>query len=96
MYKDSFLNILVVGNGSREHAIAWKLSQSSLVENIYVAPGNPGTAQIATNLSLEQFLELKDYAKQNGFFTMCTAFDEPSVDRILEMAKSGNGASSNP
>ena len=38
-----------------------------------------------TNLSLEQFLELKDYAKQNGFFTMCTAFDEPSVDRILEM-----------
>ena len=38
-----------------------------------------------TNLSLEQFLELKDYAKHNGFFTMCTAFDEPSVDRILEM-----------
>jgi sialic acid synthase SpsE/D-lyxose ketol-isomerase len=38
-----------------------------------------------TNLSLEQFLELKDYAKQNGFFTMCTAFDEPSVDRILEI-----------
>ena len=38
-----------------------------------------------TNLSLEQFLELKDYAKQNGFFTMCTAFDEPSIDRILEM-----------
>tara|TARA_Y100000588_G_scaffold393194_1_gene507971 strand:+ start:4252 stop:5517 length:1266 start_codon:yes stop_codon:yes gene_type:complete len=48
------LNILVVGNGSREHAIAWKLSQSSLVENVYVAPGNAGTAQIATNLSLEQ------------------------------------------
>ena len=43
-----------MGNGSREHAIAWKLSQSSLVENIYVAPGNAGTAQIATNLSLEQ------------------------------------------
>ena len=64
MYKDSFLNILVVGNGSREHAIAWKLSQSSLVENIYVAPGNPGTAQIATNLSLEQnnFEALSDAA----------------------------------
>ena len=48
------MNILVVGNGSREHAIAWKLSQSSLVKNIYIAPGNAGTSQIGINLSLEQ------------------------------------------
>ena len=37
------LNILVVGNGGREHAFAWKLSQSPLVTAVYVAPGNGGT-----------------------------------------------------
>lgn len=44
------LRILVVGGGGREHAIAWKLAQSELVDALYCAPGNPGTAAIATNL----------------------------------------------
>ena len=38
------MNVLVVGNGGREHALAWKLKQSSLVERVFVAPGNAGTA----------------------------------------------------
>ncbi|GHV16469.1 hypothetical protein FACS189493_2360 [Spirochaetia bacterium] len=38
------MNILVIGSGGREHAIAWKLAQSSKVEKVYVAPGNGGTA----------------------------------------------------
>lgn len=44
--------VLVIGSGGREHALAWKLSQSPQVEEIYVAPGNGGTAQIATNVPL--------------------------------------------
>ncbi|MAZ40428.1 MAG: phosphoribosylamine--glycine ligase [Legionellales bacterium] len=39
------MNILIIGQGGREHALAWKISQSPEVENIYIAPGNPGTAQ---------------------------------------------------
>ncbi len=44
--------MLVVGNGAREHAIAWKLRQSPLVDALYVAPGNAGTAAIATNIDV--------------------------------------------
>jgi len=44
------MKILVVGGGGREHALAWKLSQSPLVEQLYCAPGNAGTAAVATNV----------------------------------------------
>jgi len=47
------LKILVVGGGAREHTLAWKLAQSPKVKEIYAAPGNAGTAQIAANLNLK-------------------------------------------
>jgi phosphoribosylamine--glycine ligase len=46
------VNVLVIGSGAREHAIAWKLRQSSRLDELFAAPGNPGTAQVATNLGL--------------------------------------------
>jgi phosphoribosylamine--glycine ligase len=46
------MNILVVGSGGREHAIAWKLNQSTKCDQLYVAPGNGGTASMATNLPI--------------------------------------------
>ena len=46
------MNVLVVGSGGREHAIAWKLRQSPLVTDLHVAPGNAGTADIAHNIDL--------------------------------------------
>ena len=44
------MNILLLGSGGREHALAWKIAQSALVETLYVAPGNAGTAEVAINV----------------------------------------------
>ncbi len=47
------MNILVLGSGGREHAIAWSLAQSPRCDQLFVAPGNGGTAQVAQNVSLD-------------------------------------------
>jgi phosphoribosylamine--glycine ligase len=47
------MNVLILGSGGREHAIAWKVSHSSILNKLYVAPGNAGTAQIAENVDLD-------------------------------------------
>jgi phosphoribosylamine--glycine ligase len=47
------MNILLVGSGGREHALAWKISASPLCDRLFVAPGNPGTAQCGTNVAID-------------------------------------------
>ena len=46
------MNVLILGSGGREHALAWKISQSSICKNLLIAPGNPGTEKIGENISL--------------------------------------------
>lgn len=55
------MNILIIGNGGREHAFAWKIRQSPLCTNLYVAPGNAGTSLLAENFNIgvEEFEKLK-------------------------------------
>ena len=64
------MNILVVGGGGREHALAWKLAQPVHVQHVYVAPGNAGTAREPglTNVALDvlAFEALADFAEENG------------------------------
>jgi phosphoribosylamine--glycine ligase len=62
------MNILVIGSGGREHALAWKLAQSPRADRVFVAPGNAGTAMDAENVEIEatDVRRLLNFAKQNA------------------------------
>lgn len=81
------MKILVIGSGGREHAIAWKLSQSPLVCKVYAAPGNPGIAEVAECLqpqstSPEAFLDL---ARQAGADLTVVGPEAPLVAGIVDL-----------
>ena len=61
------MNVLLIGSGGREHAIAWKLAQSKNLSRLYTAPGNPGTAQCGQNVPIaaEDTDKLLEFARQN-------------------------------
>lgn len=62
------MKVLVIGGGGREHALVWKIAQSPLVTQLYCAPGNPGTAQLAVNvpIKVEEIDKLLGFAKKEG------------------------------
>ena len=78
------LNILVLGGGGREHAFCWKLAQSKIIGNLFVAPGNAGTAGIATNLniSVNDFDALKNVALQINIDLVIVGPEDPLVNGI--------------
>jgi phosphoribosylamine--glycine ligase len=83
------MDILIVGSGGREHALAWKIKQSSKIRNIFVAPGNPGTALIAQNISLHTSDEIVAWLKSNPVDLVIIGPDdflaEGLVDKIKEI-----------
>ncbi len=80
-------NILIIGGGGREHAIAWKLSQSPKVSKIYVAPGNGGTQQIAKNIPINStdIDSLVKFAKSKDIRTTIVGPDDPLALGIVDV-----------
>lgn len=78
------MKVLIIGSGAREHAIAWKLSQSQYCEKIYVAPGNAGTAQFATNVdvSVTDFEEIAKFATDFDIMMVVVGQEAALVDGI--------------
>ncbi|WP_247235806.1 phosphoribosylamine--glycine ligase [Telluribacter sp. SYSU D00476] len=80
------MNILILGSGGREHAFAWKISQSPLCDELFVAPGNAGTAELATNLpvSYNDFEAVADAVLKNKVDLVIIGPEEPLVGGIVD------------
>ena len=80
------MNILLLGSGGREHAFAWKIVQSVDCTNLYVAPGNAGTATIATNISLgiTDFPVIKSFILEKNIDLVVVGPEEPLVKGIVD------------
>jgi phosphoribosylamine--glycine ligase len=80
------MNVLIIGSGGREHALAWKLQQSHYCDKIYVAPGNAGTAQIATNVDIStmDFEELAKFATDFNIMMVVVGPEDPLVAGISD------------
>ena len=77
-------NVLLIGSGGREHAIAWKLSQSPLLNHLFIAPGNAGTAGTGTNVAISgnDFEGIKTFVLQNHIHLVVVGPEEPLVRGI--------------
>lgn len=82
------MNILLIGSGGREHALAWKVAQNSDVDTVFVAPGNGGTALEAkvenVDLQVDDFAGLADFAKKNPCALTIVGPEAPLVDGIVD------------
>lgn len=78
------MNILIIGGGGREHTFAWKLDQSPICDQLFVAPGNAGTAQIATNLSIgvNDFEKIKQAVIDHQIDMVVVGPEDPLVNGI--------------
>lgn len=84
------MNILIIGAGGREHTFAWKLKQSPLCKELFIAPGNAGTASCGTNLniSVTDFENLAKAAIKNEIDLILVGPEEPLVKGITDFFKS--------
>lgn len=84
------MKILVVGSGGREHALAWKLRQSSAVERIFCAPGNAGTEELGENVAISatDLPALLHFARQNHIGLTVIGPDDPLAAGIVDMFES--------
>ena len=86
------MKILVVGGGGREHAIIWKLKQSSIVDKIYCAPGNAGISELAecVPISAMEFDKLISFVKENDIDYTIIGMDDPLAGGIVDAFENAN------
>lgn len=84
------MNILLIGNGGREHALAWKIRQSPLCDKLFVAPGNAGTSLVATNVPIpaDDFHKLGQFCQENSVELLVVGPEAPLVMGIRDYFES--------
>jgi phosphoribosylamine--glycine ligase len=84
------MNVLILGSGGREHAFAWKISQSPVLNQLFIAPGNPGTASLGTNLpiSVNDFEAIAQAIRSHEIGLVLVGPEEPLVRGIRNFLES--------
>jgi len=80
------MNVLLLGSGGREHAMAWSIAKSDRLDKLFIAPGNPGTAQVGTNvdLDLSNFEAILTFIEENEVSLTIVGPEKPLVDGITD------------
>ena len=83
------MNILLLGSGGREHAMAWKISQSKLCTQLYIAPGNPGTASCGENIAIgvNDFHSLASFCQTKQVELLVVGPEDPLVNGVYDFFK---------
>ena len=83
------MRILLLGSGGREHALAWKIAQSSKCEKLYIAPGNAGTCNVGENVAIkaDDFEAVKAFVVENGIQMVVVGPEDPLVKGIYDDLK---------
>lgn len=92
------MNILLLGSGGREHALAWKITQSTKCSQLFVAPGNAGIAQIATNVAVNpmDFNAVKQFVLDNAVEMVVVGPEDPLVKGIYDFFKNDSALNGIP
>ncbi len=87
--KHNSINVLILGSGGREHAIAWKIKQSHFLNKLFVAPGNSGTATIANNIDIKinNYNSIKNTILENKIHILIIGPEDPLVGGLHNMCK---------
>jgi phosphoribosylamine---glycine ligase len=80
------MNVMILGSGGREHALAWKISQSKRLEKLFVAPGNAGTKAVARNIDINvnDFEAIGNFCLVNQIDMLIVGPEEPLVRGIKD------------
>ena len=83
------MNVLILGSGGREHAFAWKIAKSSSCNQLFIAPGNAGTAEVGTNINIEvnDFESIKEFVLTENIELVLVGPEDPLVNGIYNFFK---------
>ena len=83
------MNVLILGSGGREHAFAWKIAKSSSCNQLFIAPGNAGTAEVGTNINIEvnDFESIKEFVLAENIELVLVGPEDPLVNGICNFFK---------
>lgn len=86
------MNILLLGSGGREHALAWKMRQSALCKKLFIAPGNAGTAQLGENIHIgvNDFEQQKQFCIEHSIDLIVVGPEEPLVNGVYDFFNNQN------